>query len=174
MEALAALGVAGNTVQFLDFATKLCVTSIEIYRGADGASASNAQAEGLLKRFIETIDEVSSNLGKYCVALSVASKQASGRGEAQISSIISDCQAIAKDLLGRFDKLKSSGKPGKWKSFVSGVKYMWKKQELEVLQGRLKQNRDELEWRILLSLRYLFFSIHASCLLTSNANLGKA
>lgn len=168
------LGIAGNAVQFLDFATKLCVTSIEIYRGADGASASNAQAEMLLKSFVETIDEVSSNLGQYCVALSAASKQASGRGEAQTSSIISDCQAIADELVRRFDKLKSSGTPGKWKSFVSGLKCMWKKQELEELQRRLKQNRDELEWRILLSLRYLPSSIHASFLFASNAYLGKA
>jgi hypothetical protein len=174
MEALAALGIASNAVQFLEFATKLCVTSIEIYQGADGASTSNAQAEVLLKSFIETIDEVSSNLGQYCVALNVASKEASRRGEVQISSIISDCQAIADELLRRFDKLKSNGKPGKWKSFVSGVKCMWKKQELEELQGRLKQNRDELEWRVLLSLRYLLFPICASCLFASNAYLGKA
>jgi hypothetical protein len=174
MEGLAALGIAGNAVQFLDFATKLCVTSIEIFRDADGASASNAHAEVLLKSFIETIDEVSSNLGQYCIALSAASKQASGKGEAQISSIILDCQAIADDLLQRFDKLKSSGKLGKWKSFVSGVKCMWKKRELDELQGRLKQNRDELEWGVLLSLRYLLFSIHALCLFISNFYLAKA
>ena len=156
MEAVAALGVAGNTVQFLDFATKLCVTSIEIYRGAEGASASNAQAEKLLKSFIGSIDEVSSNIGEYCVVLS-STLQTSGRGETRISSTISDCRSIADDLLRRFNRLKSSGKPGKWQSFISGVKCMWKMQELEDLQSRLKENRDELEWCILLSLRYLLF-----------------
>lgn len=153
MEALAALGLAGNTVQFLDFATKLCSTSVEIYRGVDGSSASNTQAEGLLKGFIETIDEVASDLGQYRTALSAASKQAAGKGELQIASIIVDCQTIADDLLRRFEKLKSDGKPGKWKSFVTGVKCLWKKHELEELQKRLRANREELEWRILLSLR---------------------
>lgn len=153
MEALAALGLAGNTVQFLDFSAKLCATSIEIYRAIDGASSSNAQSETLLKSFIESTDEVSSNLGRYQVALGAASRQASSRGEAQISTIISDCQTIADDLVQRFEALKSSGKPEKWKSFVSGVKCMWKKQELEDLQNRLRHNREELEWRILLSLR---------------------
>ncbi|KAL2440891.1 hypothetical protein ABEF95_008482 [Exophiala dermatitidis] len=153
MEALAAFGVAANVVQFLDFATKLCVTSVEIYRGVHGASASNAQAEVLLKSFIATIDEVSSDLGQYSVALSTSSKEASRRGEAQIGAIVLDCQSVAEDLLQRYQKLKSGGSPGKWRSFVSGVKCMWKHQELEALQRRLKQNRDELEWRVLLSLR---------------------
>lgn len=174
MEALAALGVAGNTVQFLDFATRLCVTSINIYQGVNGTSASNAQAEALLKSFIETIDEVSSNLGQYCVALGAASEQASGRGEARISSIITDCQAIAEDLLRRFDKLKSSGKPGIWKSFVAGVKCTWRKHELEDLEDRLRKNRSELEWCILLSLRYFIFSVNSPRLVMSNTTPGKA
>lgn len=154
MEGLAILGVAGNAVQFLDFATKLCSVSVEIYRGVEGTSASNAQAEGLLKSFIESIDEVSSNVGQYCLALNSASIQANERRQSQMSSVIADCQVIARDLSRRLERLKSSGKPGKWRSFVSGVKSMWKKQELEELQSRLKRHRDELEWLILLSLRY--------------------
>lgn len=154
MEAVVALGVAGNTVQFLDFATKLCVTSIEIYRDANGASTTNAQSENLLKSFIETIDEVSFDLGKYFHALDAASAQASNQGDVQVRLVIEDCQAIAQDLSLRFNKLKASGKRGKWKSFVTGLKCLWGKNELEELQKRLRKNQDELEWRIMLSLRY--------------------
>lgn len=157
MEAVVALGIAGNSVQFLDFASKLCATSIEIYRAADGASASNAQAEALLKSFIDSTDEVTLDLGQYMVALQTTTQKASGKSDAQIASIILDCQAIATDLSQRFEKLRSSGKPGKWKSFVGGVKCMWKKNELEELQEKLKRHRAELEWRILLSLRRVNF-----------------
>jgi hypothetical protein len=154
MEAVVALGVAGNTVQFLDFASKLCATSIEIYRDADGATSTNTHSELLLKSFIDTIDEVSRDLAKYFHALDAASSQAHNQGDVQIGLIIKDCQAIAKDLSLRFGKLKASGRPGKWKSFVTGLKCVWRKNELEELQKRLKKNREELEWRIMLSLPY--------------------
>jgi hypothetical protein len=159
MAALAALGIAGNVVQFLEFASKLCVTGFEIYRDADGASAANAKAEALLKSFIDTVDEISSDLGQYSVALGAASEQTNEKDEAHIDYIISGCRVIAEDLLQRFDKLKSSGKPGKWKSFVFGMKCMWKKQELEDLRQWLKQYRKELEWRVLISLRYFTFPL---------------
>jgi hypothetical protein len=153
MEAVAALGVAGNVVQFLDFATKLCVTSVEIYQRTSGASAANSQAETLLKSFVDTIDEISSDLAKYFTSLNAASTQAQQQGDTQICNIIADCQQVASDLTRRFDKLKTSGKPGKWKSFVAGVKCIWREKELEELHSRLKRNREELEWRIMLSLR---------------------
>ena len=153
MEAVAALGIAGNVVQFLDFATKLCLTSVEIYQHNNGASAANDHAETLLKSFVETIDEISRDLGKYFMSLGAASTQAQEQGDSQICLIITDCQKIANDLLQRFNKLKTSGTPGKWKSFLAGIKCIWRKNELEDLHSRLKRNRKELEWRIMLSLR---------------------
>lgn len=155
MEAIVAVGVAGNVLQFLDFASKLCSTSLEIYRTANGTPTSNAQTEALLKGFIESMDGVSSDLAQYRTALSVTSKQAFIPGQNELGTIISDCQNLANDLMTRFEKLKASGRPGRWKSFVAGVKCMWKKKELDELQLRLQQHRKELEWRMLISLRFI-------------------
>jgi hypothetical protein len=99
------------------------------------------------------MDEVSSNVVQYRSALLFTSKQALLAGQNRIGSTISDCQALTEELVARFEKLKSRGKPGRWKSFVTGVKYMWKKKELDEWQYRLQQYRAELEWRILISLR---------------------
>lgn len=111
------------------------------------------QAEGLVKDFVGSIDDISSNLNRYFNALGTASQQANAKDDTGIASIISNCQNIAKDMLQHLDKLRSSGKSGKWKSFVSSAKYVWKKPELEDLQKRLRHNREQLEWHILLSLR---------------------
>jgi hypothetical protein len=46
------------------------------------------------------------------------------------------------------------------------VKCVWNKNELEELHKRLKKNRDELEWRIMLSLRRVFTSIEVNRSLT--------
>jgi hypothetical protein len=153
MEAAVALGVAGNVLQCLDFASKLCSASLEIQRTADGASTSDAQTEALLKDFIGSMDEVSSDLVQYRSALLVTLKQALAAGQSRIGSIISDCQVLTDELVARFEKLKWGGNPGRWKSFVTGMKCMWKKKELDELQYRLQQYRAELEWRILNSFR---------------------
>lgn len=116
MEAIAALGVAGNVLQFLGFASKLCTTSLKIHATVDGTSTSNAQTEALLKGFIESMDGVSSDLSQYRIALSGAPKEAQLPCRDQIGPIISDCQALAEDLVARFEKLKSSGNVGRWKS----------------------------------------------------------
>ena len=153
MEAIVAIGVAGNVLQFLDFASKLCSTSLEIYTTVGGVSSSNAQTEALLKDFIESIDEVTTNLAQYRNVLSDTSKQAFIPSQDQMSTIIADCRGVADELMARFDKLKASGTPGRWKSFAMGVKCMWKKKDLEELQSKLQQHRKELEWRMLISLR---------------------
>jgi hypothetical protein len=159
MEAVAALGIAGNVVQFIDFATKLCATSGEIYRHTNGASATNAQAEMLLKSFVETIDRVTSDLESYFSSLEAASGQAQLQENVGVTDIIKDCQMIARDLSQRFNKLKTNEKPDRWKSFMAGVKCIWRKDELEELSNRLKKNREELQWRITLSVRQVITRI---------------
>jgi hypothetical protein len=97
-------------LQFLDFASKLCPTSLEIYTTADGTSTSNAQTEALPNFFINSIDGLSSDAVQYRTALSGTSKQAFAPGHNQMNSIISDCQSLADELMAPFEKLKSSGK----------------------------------------------------------------
>lgn len=152
MEAVAALGVAANVVQFLDFSQKLCSTSLEIYQATKGASRANTESETLLRCFIESINMVSSDLKKYRSALNVTPPHVFGAGA--IKDIVDDCRNLAGDLLGRFEKLRAGGNPGRWKSFVRGVKCMWSEKELQDLQSRLGRYQSLLEWRVLISLRY--------------------
>jgi hypothetical protein len=154
MEAVAALGLAGNVLQFLEFGQKLCSTSLEIHRAATGASAANAESEALLRDFIDSIDTVSSDLKQYQFALDATSSEVSGAGTNTLHDIVENCNDLAVELLDRFEKLRGQGKRGRWKSFMTGVKCMWKEKELQDLQGRLGQYRSQLEWRILISLRY--------------------
>lgn len=151
MEAITALGVAGNVLQFIDFGQKLVSTSFEIYNAANGASARNQESESLLKSFIESIDTVSTDLVQYDARLALTFEQTSSSPGLQ--QIVNDCRDIATDLLARFDKLKLQRNPGRWKSMLRAVKCMWKEYELQDLQARLGRYHSELEWRVLVSLR---------------------
>jgi len=152
MEAIAALGVAGNVIQFLDYGQKLVSTSLDIYKTGTGASTSNRESETLLKDFVESIDTVSENLLLYDERLEVKLLQATAQNGLQ--DIVDDCRGLAAELLGRFEKLKLQRKPGRWKSSVRAVKCMWQESELVELQKRLSRYQSQFEWRILLSLRY--------------------
>jgi hypothetical protein len=154
MEAVVALGVAGNVLQFLDFGQKLYSTSLEIHRAATGASTANAESETLLRDFIESIDTVSSDLKQYRSALDATSPQVSGAGTSALHDVVENCKVLAVELLDRFEKLRGEGNRGRWKSFMTGVTCMWKEKELQDLQGRLGRYRSQLEWRVLISLRY--------------------
>ncbi|KAF8851240.1 hypothetical protein BDZ45DRAFT_767290 [Acephala macrosclerotiorum] len=151
MEAMAAFGVAGNVIQFLDFGQKLVSTSLEIYIARSGASTSNKEYEKLLQDFIESIDIVSENLLQYDRRLDITPPQASSQNGLQ--EIVDDCRSLAAKLLTRFEKLKLQRKPGLWKSSVRAVKCMWQESELVDLQKRLSRYQSQFEWRILLSLR---------------------
>ncbi|PMD63790.1 uncharacterized protein K444DRAFT_626482 [Hyaloscypha bicolor E] len=154
MEAIAALGVAGNVVQFLDFGQKLISTSLEIYTAGTGVTVSNKESETLLKDFIESIDTVSENLLQYDTRLGEKLPQATAQNGLQ--DIINDCRNLAAELLVRFEKLKLQRKPGRWQSTAKAVQCMWQDSELVGLQQRLSKYQSQLAWHILLSLRQDF------------------
>jgi hypothetical protein len=151
MDAITALGVAGNVVQFIDFGQKLLSTSFEIYKATNGASTRNKESETLLKDFIESIDTVSADLVQYGTRLGLTLQQTTSSNGLQ--EIVDDCRSLAADLLARFEKLKLERKPGRWKSVLRAVKCMWAESELQDWQARLVRYQSQLEWRILVSLR---------------------
>jgi hypothetical protein len=151
MEAMAALGAAGNVIQFLDFGQKLISTSAQIYAAGSGVSVANKESETLLKDFIDSIDTVFENLLEYNTRMGEKLPHAAVQNGLQ--DIIDDCKNLAAELLVRFEKLKLERKPGRWKSTARAVKCMWQSSELVELQTRLSRYQSQFEWRILLSLR---------------------
>lgn len=118
MDPLSALGIAGNVIQFIDFATKLFDGSREVYRSATGASQetlnlSNIAKElsGLSKSF--TTDDLKS-LG--------------------LRDVASQCSSLAKDLLAAVDKLTVNTKGNRLlDSFVVALRAVLKEREIQKL-----------------------------------------
>lgn len=152
MEAAAALGIAGNVVQFLDFSQKLSKTILEIWKSTKGIAKSSEHTEIAAQTFLESLDCVSNDLCEYRGFLS---QQNNGNGP--IQSVIDGCRELADDLINHIDKLRVTGQPRKWKSIAAAMKTLWQEQELLVLEGKLSKLRNELETRVLFSLRYVSF-----------------
>ena len=58
MEALAAIGLVGNIVQFVDFSGRLIAESIELYHSYDGALAENVDIETATKHLAVLIKKL--------------------------------------------------------------------------------------------------------------------
>ncbi|KAF8862128.1 hypothetical protein BDZ45DRAFT_225028 [Acephala macrosclerotiorum] len=95
MDALAAVGLVGNIVQFIDFAGKLVSKTREGYCSADGALVENADLETATVDLLALIDKV---------------PYSDTECGASFNSLCLSCTNIASELLAALDKLKVQGK----------------------------------------------------------------
>lgn len=154
MEGVAALGLAGNITQFLEFGLKFCRTVNEIYHSASGITKHNTDVETLTNDFVCSLDKIEDDLTKYCAFLSGdASIEANKAGQREVHPVVEGCRRVAFTILDRLEGLKADRQVGKWKSFVAAVKALWRQEELQDLERQLEGFRAELQWIIVVSLR---------------------
>lgn len=157
MEATAALGIAGNIVQFIDFSQKLCKTISQIYKSATGTTKHINKTEVLVNSFSSSLDVLSADLSKYCAHLSSAvPEDASSNDQVgdQMQALVKNCREVAVELQRRLDSVKMKGQQsGKRKAMLVAVKAMWKEEEFQDVEQTLIRFRKELQWIVLVSLR---------------------
>lgn len=140
MEPLAALGLAGNIVQFVHFASGLVETTVAIRRSSAGCTAD-----------VLTLDKVYGQLKNFDLKLTSSYDKAVA-GQAQENAFGSDftsfhelaslCKRDCERLLRVVDKLKTqNGSAGPWQCFRAALKAMWKKGEIEALEQRLTRTQ---------------------------------
>jgi hypothetical protein len=157
MEATAALGIAGNIVQFIDFSQKLCKTFSQIYQSATGATKHNNDTEVLINSFASSLDALSADLSKYYANLSTdvpADASSNDQVGDQMRCLVKNCREVAVELQRRLDSVKMRGQQaGKRKAILVAVKAMWKENEFQDVEQTLIRFRKELQWTVVVSLR---------------------
>lgn len=147
MEPLAALGVAGAIVQFVEFAGKVISKGNQIYRSGDGSLDENHDLE------IVTND---------LVVLQTKMDQAAQRGDLEtrptdddvaLQRVNAAANELAKTLLIRLNMVKAQGRFRRWKSFRQAIKSVSSQKEIDSLARRLHMLKDELQLQILVSLK---------------------
>ena len=91
MEVLAAVGLAGNIVQFIDFSGKLLAKSAQLYRSGKCALAENID--------FETATNDLALLNKKL------KDGATGTGDKALESLCLSCNTVADELLAALNKL---------------------------------------------------------------------
>jgi hypothetical protein len=139
MEVLAAIGVAGNIVQFVDFGGKLISKTAEIYKSGTGALIENVD-----------IETATNDLIRLTTKLQDSADSVDDRA---LKELCQSCGGVAHQLLTVLDKVKAKGKHEKWKSFRRALLSVWNKEDIAALEQRLVRFRNELNLRVVLDLR---------------------
>ena len=140
MDPVAALGLAGNIVQFVDFSCKVLQDTKNLYRSTTGASAENDILEVICHDLID-LDNA------------LTAPSAPGAIPDSVRSLASTCKEVAAELLGILDKIRVREPRQKWKSFVQALRSVWKKEQIEELLKRMERLRNETQYRLQLMLR---------------------
>ncbi|KAK8121837.1 hypothetical protein PG984_010507 [Apiospora sp. TS-2023a] len=131
MEALAAVGLAGNILQFVDTTRTLISTTRQI--SCFGAGEEHLELSDLTRELQAWIERVTPPQVDQSAKLSDEEKSIRSLGE--------QCNGIANQLLVVLGKLelKSEGTLSQLESFYKALLSYWKKEEVEQLEARLER-----------------------------------
>jgi len=134
-EGFAAIGLAGNIIQFISFSFVLISKSRDLRQSTSGALDENVD----LKVISEDIKIVISRIN------------ANSNSPTRLSDVAHRCVNIAQELLDAVAKLQhkqhmpGSGKtPTRWRSFQTALTCVWNSTRIEGLKMRLEQLRDQV------------------------------
>jgi NACHT domain len=139
MEVLAAIGLAGNIIQFINFGGKLISKMAEIHKSGTGALAENID-----------IETATNDLTLLSTKLHDSANSAS---DTALRELCQSCNTIATELLTVLDSVKVHGGQHKWRSFRKALRSVWSKEDIALLEQRLARFRDELNLRVAIDLR---------------------
>ena len=138
LDPFSALGLAGNIVQFVDFASKLFSKSKELYKSSSGATKENQELE-----------DATDTLRRLCASLKKvdqAGSKSAGRlnDEAVLRELANNCHVTANELLSALEHLKTRRPSKKLHSFRMALETVWKKDKIQAMEKKLISHRTEL------------------------------
>jgi hypothetical protein len=147
MDPISALSVASAIVQFVDFGNKLVGRGVRIYKSRDGALSEYVDKEVAA----DYLTYLNKNLRDSIRAKPSGSIAKEDRA---LYDLCSKCQNLGEELLSHFAALKVNGTHRKWKSFRQALRSVWSEEALNEIEKRLAVFRNEIEFHILVDLRY--------------------
>jgi hypothetical protein len=137
LEVLAAIGLAGNIVQFAEFVSKIVCKTYDIHNQA-GALTSYSD-----------LAVVSTDLSLLNAAIIAGAQHASP----QLRKICNLCYSVTNDLDEALLELKLGDKKNFWRSFRTALKSVLNKDKLRELENRLDGIRAQLQLHLTVELR---------------------
>ncbi|KAJ5005429.1 hypothetical protein K4K48_007180 [Colletotrichum sp. SAR 10_66] len=183
MEALAAVSLAGNVAQFLEFGLKAVATTHELLRNPDGTLQENIDLQNIAQStksgFADKLREL--QLGAIAAevvcSLDKVEEDKKGRDEflSSLELPLPASRAAENAILGILDGLKASTtrREGLYLKITIVSKTLWKRSELKELHERLNALRSQVSAHlvVLLLQQQQFMAQDLRAISTQNARL---
>jgi hypothetical protein len=157
MDALTVTSLAGTIAQLVDFGCKVTSSSTQIYRSADGSAVSETELNKVAKdmeRLLKNVDDQFEQRENKS-----GNKPDLSEDEVMEQMLAKECVTVIKELKSALEKVMRSGNTSKWRSFRQALLSIWHKEQIDGIEKRLCRFREQLTFRLVLSLRYVCRSL---------------
>ena len=151
-EALVAVGLASNIIQFIDFGSRFVSSAWRIYQ--------TGESKGELPH--ETINDLRTLLAQLRSSQTEAGQ--SNEDEAGLQKLVGSCQRLADELLSSLQKVNLPAKARKRDALKTAFKTMFKEDEIKSLQAKLDEFRQQLMLHLLSLIRYADTDLALNCI----------
>ena len=137
LEGLAAVGAGAAVAQFIGYGYRVLSKGNELYRSSNGTLEDNAFLELVindLKALLERIEHSSTPASKV------------------VQSFRDEGLKLANDMLDGLEKLKTQGRPERWKSLRKALKVVHSKEKVESWAHKLDVLRDQFNSHVLVDI----------------------
>ncbi|KAB8338882.1 hypothetical protein FH972_021826 [Carpinus fangiana] len=126
MEAVAAIALTGNVLQFIGLGLKVVRIGGGIKRSSDGSMKDH-----------EEISDVIKDLEMHILKLDACN-------DSLLDTLVTGCKDVATELKTGLSKVKKT--PGKnvWSSYAQALRSIWNERKLHDMENRLNRLRDEI------------------------------
>ena len=138
MEALVAVGLAGNIVQFIDFTYKLLHGTASLYHSRSEASPDTEDLEAVTKGLQQICLDLTANKNNNQLGKATSQQQTT------LQNLATNCEALAGELLSALEALKAKDPSSKWSCFKAALATTWKESRVRTMQKKLDSYRDLL------------------------------
>ena len=149
MDPVIAMGIAGNVITFLHFASGLVSKGHKIYKSADGVLLENAQLDAVARNLVSLNNRIADSVQENHLVRGFSST------EQELKTVCEACNKAAESLIDTLEKLKAPGRHGKWRSLRQAFKSVWTKYDVDRMASQLDSYRRQLDTTILVALRYV-------------------
>ncbi|KIW23715.1 uncharacterized protein PV07_11894 [Cladophialophora immunda] len=149
MAELAALGLAGNILQFVDFGIKLFQEARVLYRSSEGVTPAELELETttrVLRQYAQDLETSQRGINANHASDSITLRN---------SAIAKECNGLADELLQLLESLRIKDTENrKWSSFKHALSRVAKRSKIENMERRLNRLRDALNSSLISDLKH--------------------
>lgn len=148
MEALAAVSLAGNIVQFIDIGLKVLHGAKEIHHSMTGSTGD-----------FQNLETVAQEMQRLSLRLNTASNSQPSADEVALRNLAAECRKLSDQVLDIVQKCKPKNAKSKRSSAWSAAKSLYKKREMDEVGQRLDACRNQLNLQINHMMEYVHISL---------------